>query len=97
MLLFVTEAWAVRKDDAKNLALTLDGALARSVGLLREIYDYLEPEKAIEQATNGQPAKPGLGEPGRGREANTGPSSNGVKATRSDPAQQPSAPNRSGA
>jgi len=43
MLLFVTEAWCIRRDDRRNLAETLDVHHLEAKKLLREMYEALYP------------------------------------------------------
>lgn len=45
MALFITEAWAVRKESPSDMGLVLDIHFERGKALLREMYKVLTPEQ----------------------------------------------------
>lgn len=52
MALFITEAWAVRKESPSDMGLVLDIHFERGKALLREMYKVLtpEPKPPVQQA-----------------------------------------------
>lgn len=56
LLLFVTEAWAVRREDARTLALALDGHHQDLRRLLGEMWADFNPPPEPAKAANGQQA-----------------------------------------